>query len=49
MTTKLTEEAYNKIISWIDRNALKSGYVTELGLRKLISSMKGAYKTDYEN
>lgn len=36
----MNEEDYIKIMNWIERNAKPNGYVTELGLRKLIKKLR---------
>lgn len=36
----LSEEEYNKIIAWIERNKKPNGYITELGLIHLINKLR---------
>jgi len=34
------EKEYKEIMDWINRNKKSNGYVTELGLKKLIKKIK---------
>lgn len=36
----MNEEDYQKIMGWIDRNSKINGYITEIGLRKLIKGLR---------
>jgi len=41
----MKQEEYNKIMEWIERNE-NSGYVTEIGLKKLINKLMGESKDE---
>jgi len=36
----MNEQEYKYIMAWIDRNSYPNGFVTEIGLRKLIKKLR---------